>query len=421
MTSESGTAYVWCWPPGAIEPVVAGRLDDDGEVVRFTYGRTYLARVHHVPPIYEPELPLEDRTISPLAGMAMAGCIADAGPDGWGQRVITWTRGAARAARDVRSAAVAPAGPGPLDFLLESGSDRFGALDFQASPTEYQARTTDASLEELQEAAHRFDDGEIVSPELQLALLDGSSMGGARPKVLIDDRGRKFIAKFSRTSDSYPVVKAEGLAMELARRVGLDVVPSSVVDVAGRDVLLVDRFDRTAVRGERRMAVSALTILELDERWARYATYPDLADQIRRRFRQPRRTLHELFGRIVFNICVGNTDDHASNYAAFVEQDSLALTPAYDLCPQPRLGGEAVQAMAIRPDGYRFSRLDGAIAAAPTYQLTGDQARDVVERQIDIIRTHWTEAADLARLTTSERDSLWGAQILNPYAFEPEH
>ncbi|HEY5108290.1 MAG TPA: HipA domain-containing protein [Acidimicrobiales bacterium] len=416
MTSESSQAFVWFWMPGATEPVVVGRLDRSGEVTSFTYGRNYLGQAEAVP-LYLPELPLEDRVLMPLSGMSIAGCIADSGPDAWGQRVIMAKHAAGRSHR------IDHLDLGPLTFLLESGSDRIGALDFQASSTRYVARTSHATLDELrqlQDAATALDAGEVSSPELLQALLHGSSLGGARPKVLIDDQGRKLIAKFSRASDTYPMVKAEGVAMELARRCGLDVAPVAVIDVSGRDVLLVDRFDRTEVPGERRMVVSALTILELDERWARYATYPSLAEQVRKRFSNPQRTLRELFSRIVFNICVSNTDDHARNHAAFVEGGQLTLTPAFDVCPQSRRGGEAVQAMELRADGYRFSRLAGAVSAAPTYQLSAAEARQIVDHQVGVIRSEWEDAADVARLTKLERESLWGVQILNPYALEPE-
>ena len=86
MTSEPTEAFVWIWPPGAVDPVVAGRLDVVGDLIPFTYGRSYLERDERVA-LYLPELPLRRGQIMPLAG-SIAGCIADAGPDAWGQRVI---------------------------------------------------------------------------------------------------------------------------------------------------------------------------------------------------------------------------------------------------------------------------------------------------------------------------------------------
>jgi serine/threonine-protein kinase HipA len=248
-------------------------------------------------------------------------------------------------------------------------------------------------------------------------LFHGSAVGGARPKALRKDGVRSLIAKFSSTTDSYPVVKAEGVAMELARRVGLDVARTEVVESLGRDVLLVERFDRTSTPGQRLSIVSALTLLELDEMFARYATYYDLVPIIQERFTDARRTLRELFSRIVFNICVGNTDDHPRNHAAFWDGTSLTLTPAFDICPQQRSGGEAVQAMAIAP-GFKYSQLAGCINASKIYFLSQAEARQIVDEQIEIIRSQWTDASDAARLTENERLQLWRRQILNPYATE---
>jgi serine/threonine-protein kinase HipA len=183
-------------------------------------------------------------------------------------------------------------------------------------------------------------------------------------------------------------------------------------------VLLVERFDRTPTRGERRMVVSVLTILELDEMAARHATYHELAEVIAERFTEPKKTLRELFSRIVFNICVGNTDDHARNHAAFWDGQQLTLTPAYDICPQPRSGGEVAQAIEIGRDGFRMSQFVGCVAAADVYGLTPGEARDIIDRQLEIIATEWDDAADVARLTKADRQQMWARQILNPYALE---
>jgi serine/threonine-protein kinase HipA len=166
------------------------------------------------------------------------------------------------------------------------------------------------------------------------------------------------------------------------------------------------------------MVVSVLTVLGLDVAMGRYATYYDLADAIRSRFAEPRQTLRELFSRITFNICVSDTDDHARNHAAFWDGRILRLTPAYDICPQLRSGGEATQTMAIRRDGYRYSQLAGCIAAADTYLLSEAEAKDIIDHQVATIRSEWNDAADAARLTTAERSQLWGRQILNPYALQ---
>jgi serine/threonine-protein kinase HipA len=407
MTSESPPVFVWVWLPRAAEPVVAGRLDPVGPIVNFTYGRTYLEREDAIP-LYPPELPLEPGSISPLVG-EIPGCIADAGPDAWGQRVIL-NRLTGRADAD-------PAELGPLVYLIESGSDRIGALDFQTSATEYIPRAMEhATLDELAEAAEFVEKGIPLSPELDQALLHGSSVGGARPKALLDGGGRKLIAKFSSAADTYPVVKGEFLAMELARRAGLDVAPVRLAAAHGRDALLVERFDRPG--GTRRAMVSALTILGLDEAGARYASYADLADQVRARFTEPKATLRELFARIVFPILCSNNDDHPRNHAAFWDGEALSLTPAYDICPQLRSGGETAQIMAIGRDGWRMSQVAGCVERASTYLLSGSEARDIVDGLIETIESQWDEVCDLAGLGENARAAFWKRQFLNSYATE---
>jgi serine/threonine-protein kinase HipA len=163
--------------------------------------------------------------------------------------------------------------------------------------------------------------------------------------------------------------------------------------------------------------VSALTLLGLDERMAAYASYRDLAEIVRHRFAQPRQTLHELFARLVFNILCGNTDDHARNHAAFWDGGQLSLTPAFDVCPQQRVGQEATQAMKITGNN-RFSQLTVCLAAAPQFQLSEPEARAVIDGQLACIRAHWPAVCDDARLGAAERDAMWGRQFLNPFALQ---
>jgi serine/threonine-protein kinase HipA len=165
--------------------------------------------------------------------------------------------------------------------------------------------------------------------------------------------------------------------------------------------------------------VSVLTILGLDEYiGARYGSYALLADDIRQSFTHPAATLRELFSRIVFNVLVGNTDDHPRNHAAFVNADrSLTLTPAYDICPQPRSVPQANQAMAIGRNGERSSQLATCLAASQVYLLDTAQAQSIIDSQIDVIQDQWTDAADAVGLTELERRQLFRREILNEFVF----
>lgn len=412
MTSKGNAteAFVWIWLPGATEPVVAGRLDQDGERLLFTYGASYRRRKSAIS-LYEPELPLQEGTIPPINGLSMASCIRDASPDAWGRRVII-----NRLTGKTPNAAGVPE-ISELTFLLQTGSDRIGALDFQTSATQYVPRlAAQASLDELLEAAELIEKGVPLTPALDQALNHGTSIGGARPKVLIDD-AKKFIAKFSATNDTYSVVKAEFVAMRLATACGLNAASVSMTRAAQKDVLLIERFDRTHTTDgwTRRAMVSALTMLGLDEMMARYASYEDLAELIRHRFTDPKGTLKELYGRICFNVLCGNTDDHARNHAAFWDGKRLTLTPAYDICPQGRTGNEATQAMLIK-DENRASTLVTCLAAAPDYHLKEAEAAALIEHQIKIIAEQWQEVCDEADLSAVDRKLFAGRQFLNSYA-----
>ena len=415
MTSDSETneAFVWVWLPHDTKPVVAGRLAASGDDLLFNYARSYLARDNALA-LYEPELPLREGLLPLPNGLHMPGCIRDAAPDAWGRRVIINRKLGARGP-DIDTAEL-----DELTYLLESGSDRIGALDFQRSPTVYAPRETPAAiLDDMQNAATKVEKGIPLTSDLDAALLHGSSIGGARPKVLIEADAKKYVAKFSSQNDLYNVVKAEYVAMRLAAHAGIDTAHVSLRHVAGKDIILVERFDRNKAQDgwRRRAMVSALTLLELDEMMARYASYEDLATIIRHRFTEPTKTLKELFSRMLFNVLCGNTDDHARNHSAYWDGESLSLTPAYDICPQGRAGGEAGQAMLIAGD-ERLSRIAVCLKAAPAFLLKADEAISIAKHQIKTLRDKWPTVCAEANLTEVDRQFLWRRQFLNPFAFE---
>lgn len=316
MTSERSVprqAFVWIWLPTKTQPIVAGRIERDGDRYLFNYGRSYRDNPDRIP-VYLPELPLGSGQIEPEAPLKLANSLRDAAPDAWGRRVIinrlTGLQGA-----DAEMAEL-----DELTIMLQSGSDRIGALDFQKSATDYVPREAgNTSLDELQRSADMVEEGVPLPPALAEVLEHGTAIGGARPKALVEAGNAKYVAKFSSSNDTYSVVKGEFVAMRLAHLCGLTAAPVELTKALNKDVLLIERFDR--VRAEngwtRRALVSALTLLGLDEIMAAHASYQDLAEIVRARFTNPKETLRELFARMTFNILVGNTDDHARNHAAF--------------------------------------------------------------------------------------------------------
>lgn len=416
MPSEQGKsqrAYVWIWLPEATDPVVAGQIVPEGDTLLFNYGQSYLGRKDAFS-LYPPEVPLQAGHLPLLPGLSIPGCIRDGAPDAWGRRVLlNKILGAKGNDADVDELS-------ELTCLLESGSDRIGVLDFQRSPIEYVPRSPkSATLDELMQSAERVEQGIPLTPELDAALHHGSSIGGARPKALIEDENKKYVAKFSSNSDTYSVVKGEFIAMQLAKLCGLDVAPVALKASSNKDVLLVERFDRakTDQGWQRRSVLSALTLLRLDEMMARYASYEDFAEIIRHNFTNATETLKELFGRLVFNILCSNTDDHARNQAAFWDGSELSLTPAYDICPQARTGNETSQAMNIS-QGNRQSRISSCLNAAHHFLLSEQEALEIIAQQVSVIIERWNEICHLSDLNETDRSLFWGRQFLNPFAFE---
>jgi serine/threonine-protein kinase HipA len=155
----------------------------------------------------------------------------------------------------------------------------------------------------------------------------------------------------------------------------------------------------------------------LSEMQARYASYVDLAEMVRARFTDPQATLRELFGRLVFNVLTGNTDDHARNHAAFWDGALLSLTQAYDICPQPRNGREANQAMLVNGEDKR-SLLETCRLSAPNFLLSDRDARELINTQVETIIHLWGAVCNEAELSEVDRSYLWRRQFLNDYAFE---
>lgn len=397
--------YVWVWLPEKTDPIIAGVLCAVGEDLHFAYADSYLNRSDAVS--LSPTLPLSDQWFTEVQDMRMPSALRDAAPDAWGRRVIMDKVTGARDA-DVN---VLPESA----YLLESGSNRLGAVDFQERHDVYAPREETAALDELHRAADLFDAGEIVPESLSRALVLGTPVGGARPKALWKDAyGTEYIAKFSSSSDTFPVVGAEAASLFLAGKAGMNVSEVRVARSLGKDVLLVKRFDR-GPGGTRNMTMSALTLLGLGEMTSRYGTYPEIVNAMIENGGDES-TAKEMFCRIAFNIAISNTDDHLRNHAALWDGKKLSLTPAYDLSPMSRTGDTARQAIAYGANGERESSFSELIGVASVYGLSKSDALNEVDRVRATITDNWDDAADFARLSASDRNALFGRQFLHPAA-----
>jgi serine/threonine-protein kinase HipA len=351
--------------PAGLMKVLRRGVMESGE---FAYGQRYLQDPAAEPlnpehlPLREAAYVLPERRVRD--GGAMPLTLRDALPDSWGRKVL-----------EVRNG-------GPLsdiDALLLTNEDRVGAMVFsdalplraEEPPTAY------GSLEELAEASRRVEAGLPIGPDM-LRLLRGGSLGGARPKAAFMHEGRRWIAKFASRGDDHDVEAIEAATLWLADACGIEVPPFLLHPLAAGHALLLERFDRSGPVGdeERFHYLSASALLDVPYESSR-GSYVELAQLLRRISQRPQEDLSELFRRMVFNLAVGNSDDHVKNHGALRRANGRwRLAPAFDLVMQ--LGVHTgYQELAILP-GQHASSLALARAAAPHFGLSAVQADQVI-------------------------------------------
>jgi serine/threonine-protein kinase HipA len=404
MTSER-ECYVYIVLPGETSFVTAGRFrlisaSRGAQVGKFIYGRSYRERENAVE-LDPVELRLGENEFETALMGGFFGAIRDAMPDSWGRKVIE---------RHVRT--------GPLDemdYLMRAPDDRAGALGFglnQVPPAPENRFNRTLDLERLQRAADAIiaDDPDLAgsagAQAEDLLLLGGTSMGGARPKAVVRDDGNLWIAKFSREDDRWNHARIEHALLELARTCGLNAVDSKLTSVAGRDLLLVRRFDRDVADGgyRRHRVVSALTLLRTDDDATvrRNWSYLMLADEIRRVSARPEEDLRELFGRMCFNAAVSNLDDHPRNHAVLAKDRNWRLSPAYDLTPSPVISQERRDlAMECGTRG-RIANKENLFSAHGRFLLNAEAAAHIFATITETVGTGWRSA--MRRAGVSERD-----------------
>ena len=378
MTSER-QAYVYVQLPGTLNTVPAAllkveNLRDGTFVGRFRYGDRYLERTDSVE--LDPfQLPLGDRVYEFTRLKGIPGAVRDAGPDAWGRRVIEHKR--QRGPADLEE----------IDYLLHGPQDGAGYLSFGttvAPSTSKRRHNRTHQLADLVAAAEAIEEGKRVPEQILEQLEPGTSMGGARPKATIEDGNRLWIGKFPERADRCNLQRVEHATIELARRCGIDACHSQLEAIGGRDVLMVERFDREHTEGGylRFGLVSGLTMLDADEsyvdreRWS----YPLLADQLRRWSAEPGGDRLELFRRMVFNAAVTNNDDHPRNHAVRRSARGWRLTPAYDLVPTPVVSLERRDlAMTIGTYG-RMASAYNLLSQCERFGLSTEAAAKEIER-----------------------------------------
>lgn len=423
MTSER-ECYVYIVLPGETEFVTAARFTiehtRDGEPIgTFIYGKNYLARGNAVEldPI---ELRLSDKPYETARMSGFFGAIRDAMPDFWGRRVIERNAG--------------KAGLHEFDYLMHGPDDRAGALGFglnkePPAPRREFSRTLD--LEVLQEMAEAIlsDNAQAIenqtdARQVQELLLEGTSMGGARPKAVVEDDDSLWIAKFSAPQDRWSHPRVEHAFLGLAHTCGLSVADSKLVTVGGKDVLMVRRFDRDKTdHGYRRhRMVSALTLLKSEDVPAAKKdwSYLLLADEIRRASVSPEADLRELYKRMCFNAMVSNLDDHPRNHALLAKDDGWRLSPAYDLTPTVSIAQDSrLLAMECGLMG-RLANKKNLLTACNRFLLKEDEARQIIDEMVKTIQSEWDSCLRRAGASEADCKVVSGARLYDGFFYGSE-
>jgi serine/threonine-protein kinase HipA len=386
--------------------LIAGTLwvhDRGGQTATFRYADSYLASPDSFD--LDPALPKSSGVFHTPPGRAMFNAFADSAPDRWGENLMRREERERARAIDATARTL-----GRADFLLGVRDDaRQGSIRFKHPDTNSYYSAHDHAvprLIELPRLLHAVDhlgtEG-TLDRDLRDLIAAGSSLGGARPKAaVIDQSGRLAIAKFPRAgSDEWDVAGWEEVELRLARRAGVDVAPSSLVQVAGRHVLIVDRFDRLG--GERIGFASALTMLEAAD--GEQHSYLEIADAIERHSPRPAADLRELYRRVVFSVLTANTDDHLRNHAFLRTGRGWALSPAYDLNPSP--DNPARLSTAIDLDDTSAS-IETALSVSRYFRLTIAQARALVT-EVEEATSGWRREAELLGLPRQQIDRMTDA------------
>jgi serine/threonine-protein kinase HipA len=339
------------------------------------------------------DLPLIDEEFLPRERDSAAGAVDDARPDRWGERVIRFIDKPPRLSL--------------LEYLYFAGDERFGALGVSTSASQYLPRRlgplpTLADTAAIHELVRRVIDNEPIASEQLRLLAPGVTMGGARPKALIDIDGAPWVVKFADPGEPTDAPLIEHATMTLARLARIATAETRAIRLTDGHALAIRRFDRVRAGDgtvQRLHAQSAHVALGAA---GELSGYPELAQLLRRRGVAGKNTeqMHELFRRMVFIILIDNTDDHDKNHVLLLRGEhngQLDLAPAFDVLPSGQALG--YQQMRVGSDDADAT-IDNALSMCAQFGLKRDaavaQAREVA-RVIRRWTTHFANEGVSAR------------------------
>jgi len=340
------------------------------------------------------------------------GIFMDSSPDRWGTKLMI-RREAIDARTDNRPVRTLHGS----DFLIGVyDQHRMGALRFKLDPDgpfldddKNMPAPPMTALRALEAASRKLeDDGNLDDPNyskwLSMLVAPGGSLGGARPKSgVIDADGTLWIAKFPSGNDDYNLGAWEWVASQLAEQCGIEVPEHSYRKFSGKHyTFITKRFDR-APDEKRIHFASAMTLLGQQDgvNHASGISYLDLAEFISRHGANPQQDLEQLWRRIVFNICISNTDDHLRNHGFLLSDQGWILSPAYDVNPVPNGSGLTLN---VSEDDNSLD-LELAIDVADYFRLDKKHAREIAT-QIAKVVGEWSAVAEEAEISKGEREMM---------------
>ncbi len=369
----------------------------------FRYARSWLENAAGRFPL-APLLPLKARAVA-SEPHAVPLFFYDAAPDGWGKSVLSF--------------AYPEQTWGMAEFLAAAGDDRTGELLFGPDPdgperfvpgrAMIEPPGDETTLEALLDAAEAVDEGRPRQHHLDLLFRGSADVGGARPKTRIRRRGRSWIAKFPARGDIFDDPRLEAVCLDLAAACGIETPDHDVIDVAGRSVLLVDRFDR-GPEGQRYGYMSAGTLIgQPPGEYATGSSYAELAATARERGVRPCES--QLFRRLLFNCFIHNTDDHLRNHAFLRREGQWGLSPVFDVVPhrQGRLVLPPAPDFTPEPDPR------AALAAHGHFRLDRKSAAAIYDEVVTGL-ADLPQVLDRREVRARDRDT---ALALMPFAVNP--